>query len=53
MAAPLFPEAAEPCVVCHTDHAAVERTFVQVYPTLLEIAIEKETLKPSYSNQSR
>ena len=46
--APLSPEAAARCVQCHTDHTAVERTFVQFYPTLLEIAREKGTLKPGY-----
>ena len=48
VAPPLSAEAAAPCVECHTDHGAVERTFVQFYPTLLEVAREKGTLKPSY-----
>ena len=47
-AAPLAPGAAAPCVECHTEHAAVERTFVQFYPTLLEVAREKGTLKPGF-----
>ena len=46
--APLPPEAAASCVQCHTEHTAVERTFVQFYPTLLEIAREKGTLKPGF-----
>ena len=46
--APLSAEQAARCVECHTDHTAVERTFVQFYPTLLEIAREKGTLKPGY-----
>jgi hypothetical protein len=29
------------CNSCHTQHAAVENTFVQFYPTLLEIATHK------------
>jgi cytochrome P460 len=36
------------CVDCHTRNAAVERTFVQFYPTLLEIARTKGTLKPGF-----
>lgn len=47
-AAPLDAEAAAPCVQCHTDHGAVERTFVQFYPTLLEVARQKGTLKPGF-----
>jgi len=46
--APLPPEAAASCVQCHTEHTAVERTFVQFYPTLLEIAREKGTLKSGF-----
>jgi hypothetical protein len=36
------------CNACHSKNAAVEHTFVQFYPTLLEIAIAKKTLNPSY-----
>jgi hypothetical protein len=36
------------CVECHTKETAVERTFVQFYPTLLEIARQKGTLKPGF-----
>ena len=36
------------CIECHTKHTAVERTFVQFYPTLLEVAKAKGTLKPGY-----
>jgi hypothetical protein len=36
------------CVECHTKNAAVERTFVQFYPTLLEVARQKGTLKPGF-----
>jgi hypothetical protein len=42
----LGPEAG--CNACHSANAAVEHTFVQFYPTLLEIAIAKGTLNPSY-----
>jgi hypothetical protein len=48
VAEPLAGEAAAPCVQCHSEHAAVERTFVQFYPTLLEVAREKGTLKPGF-----
>ena len=36
------------CLACHSKNAAVENTFVQFYPTLLEIAKAKGTLNPSY-----
>ena len=36
------------CVECHTKETAVERTFVQFYPTLLEIARQKGTLKTGF-----
>jgi hypothetical protein len=36
------------CNACHSKNAAVEHTFVQFYPTLLEIAKAKGTLNPSY-----
>jgi len=36
------------CVECHTKHTAVERTFVQFYPTLLEVARRMGTLKPGF-----
>jgi hypothetical protein len=39
-----FPKTAA-CFSCHTEHGAVENTFVQFYPTLLEIAKAKKTLK--------
>ena len=48
VAAPLSGEAVAPCVECHTTHTAVERTFVQFYPTLLEVARQKGTLKPGF-----
>ena len=40
------PEAG--CNACHSKNAAVEHTFVQFYPTLLEIAMAKGTLNKSY-----
>lgn len=46
--APLSGDAVASCVECHTKHTAVERTFVQFYPTLLEVARQKRTLKPGF-----
>jgi hypothetical protein len=46
--APLPPDAARPCVDCHKANTAVERTFVQFYPTLLDVARAKGTLKPGF-----
>jgi len=37
-----------PCNVCHEQHAALDTTFVQFYPTLLPIAREKGTLSKAY-----
>jgi cytochrome P460 len=48
VAEPLSGSAVAPCVECHTKHTAVERTFVQFYPTLLEVARQKGTLKPGF-----
>ncbi len=42
-----FPKQAV-CYSCHEQHAAVDTTFVQFYPTLLEIATKKGTLSPAY-----
>jgi len=36
------------CNVCHSKNGAVENTFVQFYPTLLEVARAKGTLKASF-----
>ena len=36
------------CYSCHEQHGAVDTTFVQFYPTLLEVAKQKGTLAPSY-----
>ena len=44
------------CNSCHTRNAAVEHTFVQFYPTLLDFALEKSLIKPGVNiplNQSR
>lgn len=36
------------CYSCHADHGAVDTTFVQFYPTLLEIARQKNSFSPGY-----
>lgn len=36
------------CYSCHGTHGAVDNTFVQFYPTLLEVARSKGTLKSHY-----
>lgn len=33
------------CYACHAEHGAVDNTFVQFYPALLEIAKQKGTFK--------
>jgi hypothetical protein len=38
----------ESCYSCHRDHAAVDTTFVQFYPTLLPLARQKSTLSANY-----
>jgi hypothetical protein len=46
--APLAGKEVASCVECHTKSTAVERTFVQFYPTLLEVARAKGTLNPGF-----
>jgi Cytochrome P460 len=46
-----IPTAAD-CYSCHAQHAAVDTTFVQFYPTLLPIAKEKRTLSASYLKET-
>jgi len=36
------------CYSCHEQHGAVDTTFVQFYPTLIEIAKKKATLSAAY-----
>jgi hypothetical protein len=45
--AKMIPTSAS-CYSCHADHAAVDTTFVQFYPTLLPVAEAKGTLSPGY-----
>ncbi len=40
------------CYSCHEEHAAVDTTFVQFYPTLLELAKAKKTLSAAYLKES-
>jgi hypothetical protein len=39
------------CYSCHADHAAVDTTFVQFYPTLLPIAKVKGTFSAAYRKE--
>ena len=49
-----FSDTAEPlpvsagCVECHTKNTAVERTFVQFYPTLMDVARKMGTVKAGF-----
>ncbi len=45
--AKMFPKEME-CYSCHQQHAAVDTTFVQFYPTLIELAKKKGTLSAAY-----
>jgi hypothetical protein len=45
--ASMFPTSAA-CYSCHEQHGAVDTTFVQFYPTLLQIAKRKATMKQEY-----
>ena len=39
------------CYTCHAQHAAVDTTFVQFYPTLIELATKKGTLSDAYRRE--
>lgn len=43
--AKLIPTTAN-CYSCHEQHGSVDSTFVQFYPTLIDVAKQKGTLKP-------
>jgi hypothetical protein len=47
----LIPQGA-PCYKCHAEHAAVDTTFVQFYPTLLPVAQEKHTLSAPFLKEN-
>jgi hypothetical protein len=36
------------CYACHRDNTAVEHTFVQFYPTLMDVARRRGTVKATY-----
>lgn len=36
------------CYSCHKQHGAVDTTFVQFYPTLMDVAKQKRTVQPGY-----
>ncbi len=40
------------CYHCHEQHAAVDTTFVQFYPTLLKVAEQKGTLSEAYKKDA-
>lgn len=45
---PAAPEPNASCFECHTKHGAVDKSFVQFYPTLYPIAKAKGTLNPGF-----
>jgi Cytochrome P460 len=47
----LVPTSAD-CYSCHSEHGAVDTTFVQFYPTLLSVAKDKGTLSASYLKET-
>lgn len=49
--ATLIPSKAS-CYSCHAEHAAVDTTFVQFYPTLLPVASQKGTLSAAYRKEA-
>ena len=46
-----FPRTAA-CYSCHAQNAAVDNTFVQFYPTLLEVAKQKKTVRVTPPEQA-
>ena len=46
-----FPK--QECHSCHSQHGAVENTFVQFYPTLMDVARRMGTVKPTYDPQRK
>ena len=49
-ASPLSGDTVKRCIDCHTAHTAVERTFVQFYPTLLDVAKKMGTVRKDYTD---
>jgi Cytochrome P460 len=50
--AKMIPVSAD-CYSCHAAHGAVDTTFVQFYPTLMQIAKSKGTLASAYREETR
>ncbi len=50
--AAMVPKTAD-CYSCHRDHAAVDTTFVQFYPTLMPLARQKGTLSAAYQKDAK
>lgn len=48
--APLSGDRVQRCIDCHTAHTAVERTFVQFYPVLFDVAKRMGTVKTNYTD---
>ena len=48
--APLAGDTVQRCIDCHSAHTAVERTFVQFYPVLFDVAKRLGTVKPNYTD---
>lgn len=40
------------CYSCHEQHGAVDTTFVQFYPTLIDLAKQKGTLSAAYMKEA-
>lgn len=49
-AKPLSGDTVKRCIDCHSAHTAVERTFVQFYPTAFEVAKKMGTVKKDYTD---
>jgi Cytochrome P460 len=49
--AKMIPTTAD-CYSCHQKSAAVDTTFVQFYPTLLQVAKKMNTLSPGYAKEA-
>ncbi len=49
--ATMMPKTAD-CYTCHREHAAVDTTFVQFYPTLMPLARAKGTLSAAYVKEA-
>jgi hypothetical protein len=47
VSAAMIPKVAD-CYSCHEQHGAVDTTFVQFYPTVMETAVQKQTVSAAY-----